>query len=109
MYIIHLRAEAQKADCWLQNQILGLCSPVLTWAQDSAFFFFLGLHVWRMEVPGLGVESVLQLPAYTTAIAMPDLSCLCSLHLSSRQCQILNPLSEAKDQTRNLVVLSRIR
>ena len=34
--------------------------------------FFLGLHLWHMEVPRLGVESELQLPAYTTATAMPD-------------------------------------
>ena len=36
-----------------------------------------------MEVSGLGVESELQLLAYTTATAM----------------QILNPLSEARDRT----------
>ena len=33
---------------------------------------FLGPHPWHMEVAGLGVESELQLPAYTTARAMPD-------------------------------------
>ena len=38
------------------------------------FFFFLGPHLQHMEVPNLGVESELQLPAYTTAIAMWDLS-----------------------------------
>ena len=36
-------------------------------------FVFLGLHPWHMEVPGLGVESELQLLAYTTATAMRDL------------------------------------
>ena len=36
------------------------------------FFFFLGLHLWHMEVPRLGVESELQLPTYTTATAMQD-------------------------------------
>ena len=30
-------------------------------------FCFLGLHQWHIEVPGLGVESELQLLAYTTA------------------------------------------
>ena len=30
---------------------------------------FLGPHQWHMEVLGLGVESELQLLAYTTAIA----------------------------------------
>ena len=33
-------------------------------------FFFLRLHLWHMEVPRLGVEPELQLPA--TATAMPD-------------------------------------
>ena len=33
---------------------------------------FLGLHLWHMEVPRLGVQLELQLPAYTTATAMPD-------------------------------------
>ena len=50
-----------------------------------------------MEVPRLGVESVLQLLAYTTA--MQDPSYNCNLYHSSWQHQILNPLSKAKDQT----------
>ena len=49
------------------------------------FFFFLGLHLWHMEVPRLGVESELQLTAYTTATAMPDLSCIWKLHHRSWQ------------------------
>ena len=39
---------------------------------------------------------------------MPDLSCICDLPQSSWQCQILNPLIEARDQTLNLMVPSRI-
>ena len=61
------------------------------------FFFFLGSHLQHMEVPGLGVESEPQLPAYTTATATPDVSCICNLHRSLQQCQNLNPLSEARD------------
>ena len=52
-----------------------------------------------MEVPRLGVQLELYPPAYTTATAMWDLSHVCDLHHSSRQCWILNPLSEAKDRT----------
>ena len=52
-----------------------------------------------MEVPRLAVELELQLPAYTTATAMPDLNHICDLCCSSWQCQILNPLSKARDQT----------
>ena len=52
-----------------------------------------------MEVPRLRVESELQLPAYTTAIARLDLSPVCDLHHSSWQHQIPDPLSEAWDRT----------
>ena len=50
---------------------------------------FLGLHLQHMEVPRLGVESELQLLAYTTTIATQDLSYVCDLYHSSRQCQSL--------------------
>ena len=52
-----------------------------------------------MEVPRLGVESELQLPAYATATAIPDLCHICELYCSLQQRQILNPLSEARDRT----------
>ena len=61
------------------------------------FFCFLEPHLQHMEVPRLGVESELQLLACAIATAMPDLSHLCDLHHSSQQCQMLNPLSEARD------------
>ena len=54
----------------------------------SFLFFFLGPHLWHMEVPSLGVASELQLPADTTASAKLDLSCVLDLHCSSQQCQI---------------------
>ena len=44
---------------------------------------FLGPHLRHMEVPRLGVESELQLPAYTLATAMQDPSCICDLHHSN--------------------------
>ena len=61
-----------------------------------------------MEVPRLGAESELQLPAYTTAIAMPDLSLICDLHLSLWPCWSLNPLSEARDGTHILMDTSQV-
>ena len=61
-----------------------------------------------MEVPRLGVEWELQLPAYTTATATQDPSRVCSLHHSSRQRRILNPRSKARDRTCNFMVPSRI-
>ena len=56
-----------------------------------------------MEVPRLGVEWELQLPAYATATVTWDPSSICD-H-SSWQHQILNPLSEARDRTYNLMGL----
>ena len=68
------------------------------------FFFFLGPHLWHMEVLRLGMESELQLLAYATATATPDASCICDLHHSSWQRRILiNPLSQTRDRTRVLV------
>ena len=61
-----------------------------------------------MEVPRPGVESELQLPAYTTATATQDPSCVCDLQHSSRQHQILNPLRETRDGTHSLMVSSQI-
>ena len=62
-----------------------------------------------MEVRRLGVKSELQLTAYTTATATPDPSLIYDLHRSSQQCQILNPLSEAKDQFCLLMDTSPVR
>ena len=71
-------------------------------------FVFLGPHLWHTDVPRLEVESELELPAYPTAIAKPDPSFICDLHHSSWQIQILNPLSEARDQTCILMDTSQI-
>ena len=44
-------------------------------------FYLFWLHLWHIEVPRLGVEFELQLLAYTTATAVPDLSRIWDLHL----------------------------
>ena len=54
-----------------------------------------------MEVPRLGVQSELQLSAYTAATQ--DLSCICDLHHSSQQSWILHPLSKAGDRNHILM------
>ena len=85
------------------------CSGLLACFFLFVFWFcFLGLHPWQMEVPRLGVQLELQLPAYPTAIAMQDPSRICNLHHSSRQRQSFNPLSRARDPTGNLMVPSQI-
>ena len=68
-------------------------------SQALFFFFFHGHSYGIWKFPGPGVELELQLPAYTTARAMLDLSRSWNLHCSLQQCQILNPLSKARDQT----------
>ena len=60
-----------------------------------------------MGVPRLAVALELQLPAYTTATEMPDPSHVFDPHHRSRQLQILNPVSEARDQIRILVDTGR--
>ena len=71
-------------------------------------FFFLGPHPRHMEVSRLAVKSEPQLLAYTAATATSDPSRVCHLHHSSQQCRILNPLSKARDRTRNLMDARRI-
>ena len=88
-------------------------SPSLQFFSLKTIFFlsfclFLGLHLGYIEVPRLGVQSELLLPACCRATAMPDPSCVWDLYHSSRQCWILNPLSKARAQTYNLMVPSRI-
>ena len=59
-------------------------------------FCCLGTHPLHVEIPRLGVELELQLPAYATVTATPDPSHFCDLHHSSQQRWILNPLNEAR-------------
>ena len=61
-----------------------------------------------MEILRLEVELELQLPAYTTDTAMQDPSCVCKLHHSWQQHQILNPLSGVGDRTDILMDTSQV-
>ena len=74
-----------------------------------SFLFFFFFYLRHMEVPRLGGKSELSLLAYTTVTAMPDLSCICDLHHSSWQCQILNALSKARDRTHILMDTGQVR
>ena len=84
---------------------------IFAWPDRSFLFFcfFLEPHLRHMEVPSLGIQSELQLPACARATATQDLSRICDLHHNSGQHGILNPLSEARDWTCNLMVPSWIR
>ena len=70
-----------------------------------SFFLFLGQQPQYMEVPRPGVQLELQMPATATAkaTATQDPNQIFNLHHSSEQCQVLNPLSEARDLTQNLM------
>ena len=59
--------------------------------------------MWHMEVPRLGIQSELRLPAYARTTAMWDPSGVRDLHHSSQQHRLLNPLSEARDRTHILM------
>ena len=72
------------------------------------FFCFWGPHPWHMDIPRLGVNSELQLLTYATTTAMRDLTHICDLFHSSRQCWIPEPLSKARDQTQVFMETSRI-
>ena len=67
-------------------------------------FLFKGPLPWHVEIPRLGVQVDLQLPACATATATWGPSHIFNLPHSSRQHQVLNPLIEARDQTHNLMV-----
>ena len=75
------------------------------------FFFFCLFSAAPMACGGSQARGPIGAvaPAYTTATAIWGVSCICSLHHSSWQRQILNPLSEARDQTRVFMDASRVR
>ena len=90
-----------------KRETIGISTRVVKSCLPQGFFLvfvfcFLGLQVQHMKVPRLGVESELELPAYTTVTATRDPSLICNLHCSSWQCRSLNPLNEARDETRYL-------
>ena len=70
------------------------------------FFFFFFLFFAPPPIYGssqAGVKLELQLPAYTTTMATPDLSHICKLHCRLRHCWILNPLNVARERTHILM------
>ena len=74
----------------------------------SFLFFLLGPYQWHMGVSRIEVRLALQLQAYATATAIWDLSHICNLCHGVQQHWILNPLNEAKDQTRIFMNTSQV-
>ena len=74
----------------------------LNFALNMNFFFFFCLfRAASVAYGGSQARSWIGATAsgYTTATAKHDPSWVCNPHRSSQQCQILNPLSEARDRT----------
>ena len=80
--------------------VSGIDKPLLLCIMFCLFlcFLLLWLHLYQARDQIRGA----------TDTAMPDLSSVCDLHHSSWQCQIFNPLSEARDQTHVLMDTSQI-
>ena len=98
---------------WICNSWLAVFSFFLSFFLSFFFFFFVflsfsELHLRHMEVPRLGVESELWLPAYARTTAPQDPSRICDLYHSSRKCWILDPLSKARNCTRVLMDASPV-
>ena len=72
-------------------------------------YFLYSFHLTFTEIIFSFPKLELQLPVYATATAMWDPSRICDLHHSSEQCQVLNPLSEARDRTHILMDTSQVR
>ena len=75
------------------------------------FYFIYFILLLFMAIPaayGSSQAKELQLLGYTTATATWDLSWVCTLHYSSQQRWILNPLHEARDRTSTLMDPSQV-
>ena len=84
------RFKSEEQRPWKNIQMQSVFRKQIHFQKLFFFFFcFLEPYLQHMEVPRLGVHSELQLLAYATATAMPDLSQVFDLHHSSQQRQIL--------------------
>ena len=72
------------------------------------YFYFLLFRATLVAYGGSQARGRVRATAFATATTTQDPSCVCNLHHSSRQCQILNPPSKARNLTRNLIVPSWI-
>ena len=76
------------------------------------FFFFFCLFAFSRAAPmaygGSQARGLIGAVATSLHQSHRNTGSVCNLHHSSQQRQILNPLSKARDQTRNLMVPSWI-
>ena len=82
------------------------CRSYFSYFHFASFFLFFFL-LFRAVLEAYGGSQSRGGSVRAIATATQDPSCLCDLHHSSQQHQILNPLSEARDPTRSLMVPSQ--
>ena len=92
----YVAGTAKKKKCSMQVLIVNHTFFFCLFFVIVVLFLFLWPQLPYVEVPGLGVESELQLLAHTTATAILFPGDLC--HTMWRR-WTLNPLSKARDQT----------
>ena len=117
-WILNPLSDARDRACILvdTNQVLNTLSQngnsPCSFFFFSFLFFIFGLFRASLVANG-GSQARVRIGAIATglytATAVPDLSCFCDLHCGSPQRQILNPLSNARDQTCILIDASQIR
>ena len=93
--------------CTCSNLLVVTCCPCLYVFLLFVLFCFSVPCQWHMEIPRLEIESELQLPAYTTPMAMQDPSRVCDLHHSSRQHCIPDHWAKPKIKTASSWILVR--
>ena len=96
--------------CW-QIECDSLSQPLTGGGPWVDFMFYLFFVFLRAAPAAYGSSQArgrigVQLLAYATATQ--DLRRVCDLYHSSKQCQILNSLNEARDRTRILLVTSQV-
>ena len=83
-------------------------SVFYTFKSTPFLFFSFRADPLHMEVPGSG-QIIVTAASLDTTTATRDPSHVCNLHPSSQQHWILNPLSEARDQTHIFMDTSQVR
>ena len=84
---------------WYLTVVL-ICISLISDVELSISRAALEAAYWSSQARGwIGATAA----AYTTATTVGDLRSIYSLHRSSQQCQILNPLSQARDRTQILM------
>ena len=93
---------------FLSAQLYVNFNSVIFYFYFLILFFCLFLGPQPVAFGGSQARGLIRAVA-ATATATWDPTCICDPHHCSQQHQILNPLSEARDQTCNLMVPSQVR